>query len=144
MYPGSRIPDPGSRIPSHGFHFGHFGKYHNTLCLSPQILHKHCFQFLLGLTMIPRENKQCLFKIWRTNREYYGLFQTHGFHRNGSWIPIEIRGFWIPDSTLCIPDSKASHCLDSGSVLLCSFAPNEYGLRNREKVSIHESRSRTI
>ena len=36
---------------------GHFGKYHNTLCLSPQILHKHCFQFLLGLTMVPRENK---------------------------------------------------------------------------------------
>ena len=27
---------------------GHFGKYHNTLCLSPQILHKHCFCFLLG------------------------------------------------------------------------------------------------
>ena len=23
---------------------GHFGKYHDTLCLSPQILHKHCFQ----------------------------------------------------------------------------------------------------
>ena len=21
----------------------HFGKYHNTLCLSPQILHEHCF-----------------------------------------------------------------------------------------------------
>ena len=36
---------------------GHFGKYHNTLCLSPQILHKHCFQFLLGLTVVPRENK---------------------------------------------------------------------------------------
>ena len=36
---------------------GHFGKYHNTLCLSPQMFHKHCFQFLLGLTMVPRENK---------------------------------------------------------------------------------------
>ena len=36
---------------------GHFGKYHNTLCLCPQILHKHCFQFLLGITMVPRENK---------------------------------------------------------------------------------------
>ena len=34
---------------------GHFGKYHNTLFLSPQIL--HCFQFLLGLTMVPRENQ---------------------------------------------------------------------------------------
>ena len=36
---------------------GQFGKYHNTLCLSPQILHKNCFQFLLGLIMVPRENK---------------------------------------------------------------------------------------
>ena len=36
---------------------GHFEKYHDTLCLSPHILHKHCFQFLLGLTIVPRENK---------------------------------------------------------------------------------------
>ena len=28
-----------------------------ALCLSPQILHKHRFQFLLGLTMVPREKK---------------------------------------------------------------------------------------
>ena len=27
---------------------GHFGKYHNIPCLSPQILHKQCFCFLLG------------------------------------------------------------------------------------------------
>ena len=45
-----------------GFYIGHFGKYYNTLCLSPQILHKHCFQFLLGLTMVPRENKTMLMK----------------------------------------------------------------------------------
>ena len=40
-----------------GGFIGHSGKYHNTLCLSPQILHKHCFRFLLGLTMVPRKNK---------------------------------------------------------------------------------------
>ena len=28
---------------------GQVQKYHNTLCLSPQILHKHCFYFLLRL-----------------------------------------------------------------------------------------------
>lgn len=40
---------------------GHFGEYHNILCLSAQILHNHCFQFVLALTMVPRENKkQCL------------------------------------------------------------------------------------
>ena len=53
---------------------GHFGKYHNTLCLSPQILHKHCFQFLLGLT---RENKNNAYaKFGETNEDYYGIFRT--------------------------------------------------------------------
>ena len=51
---------------------GHFGKYHNTLCLSPQNLHKHCFQFLLGLAMVPRENKNNAYaKFWGTNKEYF-------------------------------------------------------------------------
>ena len=31
-----------------------FQKYHNTLCCPFKILHKHCFQFLLGLTITPR------------------------------------------------------------------------------------------
>ena len=32
-----------------------FQKYHNTLFCLFKILHKHCFQFLLGLTIAPRE-----------------------------------------------------------------------------------------
>ena len=56
---------------------GHFEKYHNTLCLSPHILHKHCFQFLLGLTMVPRENKNNAYaKFGWINKEYYGIFQS--------------------------------------------------------------------
>ena len=56
---------------------GHFGKYHNTFCLSPQILHKHCFQFLLGITMVRRENKNNAYaKFGGTNKEYYGIFRT--------------------------------------------------------------------
>ena len=42
---------------------GHFGKYHNRLIVfvcPPQMLHKHCFQFLLGLTMVPREQNSTL------------------------------------------------------------------------------------
>ena len=31
--------------------------YHNALCLSPQNLHKHCLQFLLGVKMVPRETE---------------------------------------------------------------------------------------
>ena len=58
---------------------GHFGKYHNTFCLSPQILHKHCLQFLLGLTMVQRENKNNPYaKFGGTNKEYYGIFGSGG------------------------------------------------------------------
>ena len=54
---------------------GHFGKYHNTLCLSPQLLHKHCFQFLLGLTMATKTTLvQNLGGMG--NKEYYGIFQN--------------------------------------------------------------------
>ena len=28
---------------------------HNEPCLPPNILHNHCFQFLLGYTVVPRE-----------------------------------------------------------------------------------------
>ena len=56
---------------------GHFGKYHNILYLSPQILHKLCLQFLLGFTMVPREKKNNAYaKFWGTNKEYYGIFRT--------------------------------------------------------------------
>ena len=34
-----------------------FAKVVNTLYLHSKILHKHYIQFLLGLTMVPRENK---------------------------------------------------------------------------------------
>ena len=39
---------------------GHSGKYHNTLCLSPQALHKHCFCFLLGPLVSPKRNWKLL------------------------------------------------------------------------------------
>ena len=40
--------------------------YHNALCLSPKILHKHCLQFLrLGVKMAPRENENNAYaKFW--------------------------------------------------------------------------------
>ena len=65
---------------------GHFGKYHNNLCLSPQILHNHCFQFLLGLTMVPRENKSNAYsKFEETNKEYYGNFRSGLFSFDYGW-----------------------------------------------------------
>ena len=35
------------------------------------------FQFLLGLTRVPRENKNNAYaKFWRTNKEYYGILES--------------------------------------------------------------------
>ena len=63
--------------PKANISIGHFQKYHNTLCLPSKILHKHCFHFPLGLTMVPRENKNNSYvKFWRTNKEYYGIFES--------------------------------------------------------------------
>ena len=36
-------------------------------------MHKHCFQFLLGLTVAPREISSE--KVWRDNKGYYGIFE---------------------------------------------------------------------
>ena len=56
---------------------GHFQICHDTLCLSSQILHRHCFHFLLGLAMVPRENENDAYaKFWRTSKEYYGIFES--------------------------------------------------------------------
>ena len=38
-----------------------FQKYHNTLFCLFKILHKHCFQSLLGLTIAPREMETFMF-----------------------------------------------------------------------------------
>ena len=48
----------------------------SVYCLPSKTLHKHCFQFLLGHTMVPRENKNnpCA-KFWRANKQinkWYG------------------------------------------------------------------------
>ena len=48
--------------------------YHNALCLSPQNLHKHCLQFLLGVKMAPRETENNAYaKFGVTNKEHYGM-----------------------------------------------------------------------
>ena len=68
---------------------GHFEKYHNTLCLSPQILRKHCFQLLLGIKKAPGENKNSAYaKFGGTNKEYYGIF------RSGLYVTWSLCGIW--------------------------------------------------
>ena len=57
---------------------GHFQKYCNTLCFPSKIAHKHCFQFLLGLTilLVPRENDNAYAKFWRGNKVHYGILES--------------------------------------------------------------------
>ena len=39
--------------------------YHNVLCLLPQIVNKHCLQFLLGVKIAPRETENNAYtKFW--------------------------------------------------------------------------------
>ena len=43
-------------------------------------MHKHCFQFLLGLTIAPREiGNNAYEKFWRDKKEYYGIFEKGPF-----------------------------------------------------------------
>ena len=40
----------------------------------PEILHKHCLQFLLGVKMAPRETENNAYaKFGVTNKEHYGM-----------------------------------------------------------------------
>ena len=51
----------------------------NTMILfvcPSKLLHKHCFRFLLGLTVVPRENKILVQNLGRANKEYYGIFES--------------------------------------------------------------------
>ena len=54
---------------------------HNAPCLPPQILHNHCFQSLLDITVVPREIQDDGYaKLWGVNKVHYGLCE------NGEWV----------------------------------------------------------
>ena len=60
---------------------GHFGKYHDTLCLTPPNFAIALFLFSLGTIVSPKGNwKQYLCKIWGggggPNKKYYGIFRS--------------------------------------------------------------------
>ena len=56
---------------------GQFAKYHNTVCLSPQILHKHCFRFLMVPLQFPiGTGNNAYAKFGGTMKEYYGIFRS--------------------------------------------------------------------
>ena len=59
------------------FHIHHFHIDYNAPCLPPKILRNHCFQFLLGITVIPREIEDNGYtKFWGVNEVPYGLCEN--------------------------------------------------------------------
>ena len=45
------------------------------LVCHPKILHKHCFQFLLGLFQLPRETEDNAYpEFWDDKQRCYGIF----------------------------------------------------------------------
>ena len=64
-----------------GLHFTiqcHFAPI--TLCLPFKILHRHCSQFFLGITVVPRKiEENASLKKWGVNKVYYGHCENSEF-----------------------------------------------------------------
>ena len=65
----------------------HFHLDHNVPHLLPKILHNHCFQFFLGITVIPREDNGYT-NFWGVNKVHYGLCE------NGELVTAVWRTKW--------------------------------------------------
>ena len=71
----------------------HFHIDHNAPCLPPRLLHNHCFQFPLVITVVPREIEDNDYaKFWEVNKVHYGLCEIGEYGRKTmrhfSWICI--------------------------------------------------------
>ena len=55
----------------------HFHIDHNAPCLPSKILHNYCFQYLLGITVVPRKIKDSGYaKFWGVNKVHFGLCEN--------------------------------------------------------------------
>ena len=58
-------------------HIHHFHMDYNDSCLRPKNLRNHCFQFLLSITVVPREIEDNGYaKFWVLNKIHYGLCEN--------------------------------------------------------------------
>ena len=46
------------------------------ILFTPTILYNHCYQFLLGITAVPREIEDNVCKILVTNKVHYGVWEN--------------------------------------------------------------------
>ena len=58
-------------------HIHHFYMDHNDPFFSLKILHNHCFQFLMGITVVAKEIEDNGYaKFWGLNKVHYGLCEN--------------------------------------------------------------------
>ena len=78
----------------------HFHIFHNTPCLPPKIVHKYCFQFLLGWLYVLREIENNAYaKFWGANKVYYGRCESGEWTQNKCFVS---RSFAHPSwATMC-------------------------------------------
>ena len=58
-------------------HIHHFHMDYNDPCLRPKLLRNHCFQFLLSITVVQRENEDNGYaKFGGLNKVHYGLCEN--------------------------------------------------------------------
>ena len=63
----------------------HFHIDHNAPCLHRRVLHNHCFQYLLGITVVPGqiEDEGYAELLW-VNNVHLGLYENGEFRTTGS------------------------------------------------------------
>ena len=61
------------------------------LAYPPKILHNHCFQFLLGIIVVPREIKDNDYaKLLGVNKVHYGLCENGELYGPPTWSPCHV------------------------------------------------------
>ena len=98
-------------------HIHHFHLDHNAPHLLLNILHSHCFQFPLGITVVPREIEDNGYaKFWRVNKVHYGLCE------NGELVTAVWRSEW--KKIVLVIDARLVGELNPWSLLYqCSTLP---------------------
>ena len=87
--------------PFHYFHIDHNAPCFVPPSSTPRILHNHCFQFHLGITVVPKEiHDNDYTKFWEVNKVHYDLCE------NG-------------ESGGCRPTSRSTVARNIGPYMVC-------------------------
>ena len=93
----------------------HFHIDHNAPCLPPKILHIHCFQFLLGNTVVPRRNpRRWLCKIVGSKQDALWSMSRWIFTFTWRFADVTVLGKMLVNS---LPKQSSSQ-VDTGNLTM--------------------------